>query len=104
MADWGHEIFKVLFYLVLFFLVENNHIYKATILGEPMMGKRNLYPLLSQKHKKDQNIYDMMDILAYCDGDKDLLWIANKLNKSFIILLPSIKILLDNKLIKKVST
>ena len=49
-----------------------------------MMGKRGLYPILSKKGKKDQNIYDMMDILAYCDGDQDLLWIADKLNRSFL--------------------
>ena len=83
-------------------VIENNHIYKYSILGEPMMGKRNLYPTLSKKGEKNQMVYDIMDILAYCDGEKDLLWIANKLNKSFLELIPSIKILMENKLIQKV--
>jgi len=44
----------------------------------------------------------MMDIPAFCDGKKDLLWIADKLDKSFHQLLPSIKILLENNLIRMV--
>ena len=82
---------------------ENNHTYKTTVLGEPMMGKRGLYPSLSQKLKKDQNVYDMMDILAYCDGEKDLLWIANKINKPLVNLIPSINVLIDNGLLKRVN-
>ena len=35
---------------------ENNHTYKTTVLGEPMMGKRGLYPILSKKGKKDQSV------------------------------------------------
>ena len=90
-------------YEACFTILENNFCYKSTVLGEPMMSKRNLYPSMSKKVRKQESVYDMMDILAYCDGDKDLLWIADKLNKSFIKMLPSVKILLDNKLIKRVS-
>ena len=82
---------------------ENNHTYKTTVLGEPMMGKRGLYPSLSKKLKKGQAIYDMMDILAYCDGEKDLLWIANKINKPLVNLIPSINVLIDNGLLKRVN-
>ena len=89
-------------YEACFTILENNFCYKSTVLGEPMMSKRNLYPSMSKKVRKQESVYDMMDILAYCDGDKDLLWIADKLNKSFIKMLPSVKILLDNKLIKRV--
>ena len=81
---------------------ENNHTYKTTVLGEPMMGKRGLYPILSKKGKKDQSVYDMMNILAYCDGNNDLLWIANKIDQSFIGLLPSINKLIENGLLQKI--
>ena len=81
---------------------ENNHIYKATILGEPMMGKRRLYPNLSQKGKKDEDVYYMMNILAYCDGKNDLLGIAEKINKPITRLIPIINILLEEKLLEVV--
>ena len=44
----------------------------------------------------------MMNILAYCDGNNDLLWIANKIDQSFIGLLPSINKLIENGLLQKI--
>jgi len=59
---------------------ENNHIYKTTVLCEPQLGKRGLYPNISTK-KTNEQVIDMMNIIAYCDGEKDLLWIAEKIDK-----------------------
>jgi aminopeptidase-like protein len=55
--------------------LERNETLKTTILCEPQLGKRGLYPTLSTKNSK-QIVRDMMDLIAYCDGTHDLLTIA----------------------------
>ena len=60
-------------------LVERNKKFKVTVLGEPQMGKRNLYPTLSTK-KIHKQVNLMMDLISMCDGNTSLLSIANKLN------------------------
>ena len=59
--------------------IENNIVYKVTQLCEPQLGKRGLYPNLGgvDTYKIVQN---RMNLLAYADGETDLLSIANKLN------------------------
>ena len=44
---------------------------KNKILCEPQMGKRGLYPTLSNKYKKT-NIINFMSFLQYADGKNDL--------------------------------
>lgn len=56
-------------------ILENNEKLEATVYCEPQLGKRGLYPTLSTK-KSDSNVRDMMNLIAYCDGDNDLLSIA----------------------------
>jgi len=56
-------------------ILENNEKLKATVYCEPQLGKRGLYPTLSTK-KANSNVKDMMNLIAYCDGDNDLLSIA----------------------------
>ena len=34
-----------------------------------------------QTKKTNEQVRDMMNIIAYCDGEKDLLWIAEKIDK-----------------------
>ncbi|TLD83459.1 DUF4910 domain-containing protein [Helicobacter sp. MIT 11-5569] len=55
--------------------VEINDVYENTILCEPQLGKRGLYPTLSTKDSIHQ-IKDMRNLLMYCDGKLDLLEIA----------------------------
>lgn len=57
-------------------VLEINGVYQNTILCEPQLGKRGLYPTLSTKDSIHQ-IKDMRNLLMYCDGEKDLLEIAN---------------------------
>mgnify|MGYP005996503643 FL=1 len=59
--------------------IENNKKYKVTILCEPQMGKRGLYPTLSIK-KENEEIRLMMNFISLCDGKNSLLDIAEKLN------------------------
>jgi aminopeptidase-like protein len=80
-------------------IIENNRIYKSTVLGEPQLGKRGLYPTISTK-TSSLNVKTMMNILAFCDGRHDLLWIAEKINEPIMVLVPIIKKLLKNKLLE----
>ena len=59
--------------------IENNKKYKVTILCEPQMSKRDLYPTLSTK-KENEEIRLMMNFISLCDGKNSLLDIAEKLN------------------------
>lgn len=56
-------------------ILENNYVYETTVLGEPQLGKRGLYPTLSTTQNKNQ-VRHMMDFLAYADGTRDLIGIA----------------------------
>ena len=80
-------------------IIENNRIYKSTVLGEPQLGKRGLYPTISTK-TSSLNVKTMMNILTFCDGRHDLLWIAEKINEPIMVLVPIIKKLLKNKLLE----
>ena len=79
---------------------ENNHKYKTTVLCEPQLGKRGLYPTISTK-KTDEHILDMMNIIAYCDGDHDLLWIAEKMGKPISDIFPVVDSLINHGIITK---
>jgi aminopeptidase-like protein len=57
-------------------LIERNRIYRVTCLGEPQLGKRNLYPTLSSG-KGDKALRDMMNLIAYADGTNDLIDLSN---------------------------
>ncbi len=60
-------------------LLEKNKKYKMTCLGEPQLGKRGLYPTLSAKGSATQ-VKNMMNFIAYADGERDLLDISEKIN------------------------
>ncbi|RJG49014.1 DUF4910 domain-containing protein [Motilimonas pumila] len=57
-------------------LLEHNAFYKVTVKCEPQMGKRGLYPTISTKDSTAQ-VANMMNFLAYADGTKDLIEIAD---------------------------
>jgi aminopeptidase-like protein len=59
--------------------LEHNVKYKVTVLCEPQLGKRGLYPTISQKGQYD-SIMAMRDLIAYADGSMDLLEISEKIN------------------------
>ena len=56
--------------------IETNGRYRATVLGEPQLGRRGLYPTLGTR---DGNLVvrRLMGVLAYSDGKHDLLAIAD---------------------------
>jgi len=57
-------------------LLERNRVYRTACLGEPQLGRRSLYPSLgtADSHRK---VSDMMDLLAYADGTRDLIDISD---------------------------
>jgi aminopeptidase-like protein len=57
-------------------LLEKNQTYRAKFLCEPQMGKRGLRPTLGLKNAA-QNIRTTSNLLAYADGQNDLIDIAN---------------------------
>ena len=59
--------------------IEKNKNYNVSVLCEPQMGKRNLYPTLSTK-KVDDKVKLMMNFISLCDGQTPLLQIAESLN------------------------
>ncbi len=59
--------------------LEANKTYKATVLGEPQLGKYGLYP--SVRKAGDPKPKDMLNILAYSDGRTSLLDIAQQINQ-----------------------
>ena len=75
-------------------VIENNRIFKVTCKGEPQLGKRGLYPDLSTK-KSGVSVETMMDLIAYADGNNDLIDISNIIKKPVNELLPIAKKLLD---------
>jgi aminopeptidase-like protein len=81
-------------------IIENNMTPKITVLGEPQLGKRGLYPNLSIKDSvKYVDARTMMNLISYCDGENTLLEIANIINKPFWELSPIIENLKKHNLI-----
>lgn len=81
--------------------LENNKKYKVQCFGEPQLGKRGLYPTISQKGSYDE-VGAMMNLIAYADGKNDLIDISNIIGVPVTALIPIIKKLENNKLIEGV--
>lgn len=83
-------------------VLENNYKYKINVLCEPQLGKRGLYPTISQKGSYDA-IKAMTDFIAYADGNNDLIDISNIIGVSVKNLTSIIEKLKMNELIEEVS-
>ena len=89
--------------------LESNHIYENSITCEPKMNKRGLRPKDWHKRRAGANsdsrkkVRDMMNVMFYCDGNHDLIDLANKINLDFKECHNYVKILEESKLIKRVN-
>lgn len=63
-------------------IIEANKTFKCKYLCEPQLGKRGLYPNISEKSSAT-SVELMMNILTYLDGTIDLLDLADKLSVDF---------------------
>ena len=79
-------------------IIEKNSVPQITVLGEPQLSKRRLYPTVSTKYQRD-DLRKMMDILAYSDGKNTLLDIAEILNVRVNDIIPIYELLSNNKLL-----
>ncbi len=70
----GYEVLKMAIECL-----EMDEFLSSTVLCEPQLGKRGLYPTISTKSSGSQ-VRDMMNFLAYCDGLSSSLEIAEKIN------------------------
>lgn len=82
--------------------LENNKVYGGTVVCEPQLGKRGLYPKISTKKTKSI-VQNMMNTLAYADGTRDVLDIADKINCPVWDVLPIIEQLVQNKVLTPVN-
>ena len=78
--------------------MEYNRKYKVSVLCEPQLGKRGLYPTISKKGSYD-SVKSMTDFIAYADGTNDLFDISKIIKIPPYELIPIIDKLLENKLI-----
>ena len=60
--------------------LEANYLYRATVAGEPQLGKLGLFPTLSMKGSGNR-IRTMINLLAYADGKSDLIEIADTIGE-----------------------
>jgi aminopeptidase-like protein len=56
-------------------VIEANAVWQTTVIGEPQLGKRGLYPTISVPNGA-RKVRNMMHVLAYCDGTRDLIDLA----------------------------
>jgi aminopeptidase-like protein len=81
-------------------VIENDVSYISTTLCEPQLGKRGLYPTLSQKGSTSTT-KPMMNFISYCDGTKSLLEISDIIGIPFWDLLASATKLLSHGIIEE---
>lgn len=82
-------------------LIEANGNYRATCLGEPQLGRRGLYPTLSQRDSGLQ-VQTMMNILAYADGQRDLVSLAERIGVPAETCIAIIARLLQERLLERI--
>ena len=79
--------------------VEAHYYPIATVIGEPQLGKRGLYPNLSTRESGRQ-VHTMMNLLTWSDGKNSLIEIADICNVPIWDLMPIVKTLTDHKLLE----
>ena len=78
-------------------VLEHNHKYRIKVLCEPQLGKRGLYPTISQKGSYDA-IRNMTNFIAYADGKNTLLEIAEIIGADALELIEIAKKMCENGL------
>lgn len=84
-------------------VIEANATPRVTTLCEPQLGKRGLYPTISSKGSAER-VRSMMDLIAYADGTRDLLAIADMTGVSALELIPISQRLHDAGLLEWIAT
>lgn len=82
--------------------LEKNRRYHCSVLCEPQLGKRGLYPDISRKGSYD-DIFAMRDLITYADGKEDLIAISDRIGVPVRTLLPILEQLLAGGVLQAVS-
>ena len=82
--------------------IEGNRYPRVTVLCEPQLGKRGLYPTLSTK-TSGKDVRAMTNLIAYCDGSLSLLEIAERIGQPMWELLPMVERLSEFGLLEEKS-
>jgi len=82
--------------------IEANETLTTTVLCEPQLGRRGLYPTLSTKESRFI-VRDMMNLIAYCDGTDDLIGIADRIGIPLWNLFEIVTNLKENDLLLPIS-
>jgi aminopeptidase-like protein len=83
-------------------MIETNRIYKITTLCEPQLGKSGLYPQISDLGT-ESSVRDQMNVIAYLDGQNDLLKVSEICSLKYFVTLSIVNELKEKGLIKEVS-
>lgn len=75
-------------------MLEKNRVYKPTTIGEPQLGKRNLYANLSDS-TLDEDEMVRFKILGYADGQLDLLSLSEIVEEPFDVVSSQVQILIE---------
>jgi aminopeptidase-like protein len=81
-------------------VLENNKIFKVNVYCEPQMGKRGLYPNISTKDTV-QITRSFMNLIAYSNGKRSMLDIAEKINTYIGDFYPYLEILIESEIISE---
>ena len=73
-------------------IIQNNCMPNALVLGEPQLGRRNLYPMVSTKGGS-ASVRTRLDLISYSDGTMSLLDIAEECKVPFEVILKEFNIL-----------
>jgi len=79
--------------------IEANELFRTSVKCEPQLGKRGLYPTVSTKETA-AIVGNMMNLIAYADGERTLLEIATKIGVPLWELLPIVAKLKQANLIE----
>lgn len=79
--------------------LEYNYKYKIQCCGEPQLGKRGLYPTISQKGSYDE-VEAMVNFIAYADGNNDIIDISEIIGVPVRKILPIVEKLAAKGLIE----
>lgn len=80
--------------------LEHNAYYRTTVLCEPQLGKRGLYPTESKKNSYG-GVKTMMALIAYADGKNDLFDISRLVHAPVRALLPIVEELCAHGLMER---
>jgi aminopeptidase-like protein len=79
--------------------IERNDCYISNNVCEPLLSKYSLYETTSTSVSGASSV-DLINVLAFCDGEHDLLWIAERLQKPIWELYDAVDALKQNGLIR----